>query len=289
VRPASVLLIGSMAIIAMQPVCAQAGNMSLPKSVEAGNAFSIQSTGSGSSTLYVIGPGQVLKRDVQLGQTVFFPAGSLYNAGHYLVVLAGDSSTESEAFDVLPATKPADLSFLARPSRLPVSLHNGITGAVYVFDAYHNLITIPAQVSFELTTPSGTVQKHIVATRDGAAWTVMDSTAQQGMEKFEARIGEILSARVVAQVPGDPCGLKMNATQSGQGLQLKTDPVRDCNGNAVPDGTIVTFTEAYEGGQTTVDVPLKRGIAEVGMASHNGAIISVASGVVLGNQIRWEK
>jgi len=79
----------------------------------------------------------------------------------------------------------------------------------------------------------------------------------------------------------------MNATQSGQGLQLKTDPVRDCNGNAVPDGTIVTFTEAYEGGQTTVDVPLKRGIAEVGMASHNGAIISVASGVVLGNQIRW--
>ena len=288
-RPASVLLIGSMAIIAMQPVCAQAGNMSLPKSVEAGNAFSIQSTGSGSSTLYVIGPGQVLKRDVQLGQTVFFPAGSLYNAGHYLVVLAGDSSTESEAFDVLPATKPADLSFLARPSRLPVSLHNGITGAVYVFDAYHNLITIPAQVSFELTTPSGTVQKHIVATRDGAAWTVMDSTAQQGMDKFEARIGEILSARVVAQVPGDPCGLKMNATQSGQGLQLKTDPVRDCNGNAVPDGTIVTFTEAYEGGQTTVDVPLKRGIAEVGMASHNGAVISVASGIVLGNQIRWEK
>ena len=288
-RPAFVLLIGSMAIIAMQPACAQAGNMSLPKFVEAGNAFSIQSAGSGRSTLYVIGPGQVLKRDVQLGQTVFFPAGSLYNAGHYLVVLAGDSSTESEAFDVLPATKPADLSFLARPSRLPVSLHNGITGAVYVFDAYHNLITIPGQVSFELTTPSGTVQKHIVATRDGAAWTVMDSTAQQGMDKFEARIGEILSARVVAQVPGDPCGLKMNATQSGQGLQLKTDPVRDCNGNAVPDGTIVTFTEAYEGGQTTVDVPLKRGIAEVGMASHNGAVISVASGIVLGNQIRWEK
>jgi hypothetical protein len=38
---------------------------------------------------------------------------------------------------------------------LPVSLHDGITGAVYVFDAYHNLILKPLPVSFELTPPSG--------------------------------------------------------------------------------------------------------------------------------------
>lgn len=288
-RPVLVLLVSGVVFAAMQPACAQAENLSLPKSVEAGNGFSIQSAGSGKATLYVIGPGQVLKRDVELGQAVSFPAGSLCNAGRYLAVLAGDASTESGSFDVLPATKPANLSFLARPSRLPVSVHDGITGAVYVFDAFHNLITAPTQVSFELTTPTGTVQKRIVATHDGAAWTAMDSTAQQGMDKFQARIGEILSARIVAQVPGDPCGLKMNASQTGQELQLVTDPVRDCNGNAVPDGTVVTFTEAYNGGQSTVDVPLKRGIAEVRITSHNGAIISVASGVVLGNQIRWEK
>ena len=41
--------------------------------------------------------------------------------------------------------------------------------------------------------------------------------------------------------------------------------------------------------QSTVDVPLKRGIAQVEMPAHEGATISVASGVVLGNQIRWEK
>jgi len=289
VKPGFVLLASGMAIAAMQSACAQAGNLSLPKSVGAGDGFSIQSAGSGKATLYIIGLGQVMKRDVELGQTVYFPAGSLYNAGHYLAVLAGDAATESGSFDVLPATKPSNMTFLARPSRLPVSLHDGITGAVYVFDAYHNLITAPTQVSFELTTPSGTVQKRIVATRDGTAWTAMDSTAQQGMDKFEARIGEVFSARVVAQVPGDPCALKMNASQSGQEVQLVTDPVRDCNGNAVPDGTVVTFTEAYNGAQTNVDVPLKRGIAEVRMASHNGAIISAASGVVLGNQIRWEK
>jgi len=57
----------------------------------------------------------------------------------------------------------------------------------------------------------------------------------------------------------------------------------------VPDGTVVTFTETYQGGQSTVDVPLKQGIAEVQMPAQSGAMISVASGLVLGNQIRWEK
>jgi hypothetical protein len=288
VRAEIVWLLGGLAFAATQVAIAQNGDMGIPKVVEAGNAFSVQSSGSGKATLYLIGPEQVLRRDVQLGEPTFFPAGSVYNAGHYLMVLIGDSSTESGSFDVIPARKPANLSFLARPSRLPVGLHDGITGAVYVFDAYQNLITTPAQVSFELSSPSGAMQKHIVATRDGAAWTAMDSTAQQGADKFAARIDDVFSERVVAQVPGDPCGLKMSAKQTGVEIQLVTEPVRDCNGNAVPDGTIVTFTEVFSGGQSTVDVPLKRGIAEVQMADHSSATISVASGVVLGNQIRWK-
>jgi hypothetical protein len=51
----------------------------------------------------------------------------------------------------------------------------------------------------------------------------------------------------------------------------------------------VTFTETFHGGLSTVDVPIKRGIAEVQMPIVNGATISVASGVVMGNQIGWGK
>lgn len=269
---------------------AQEGVVTQPKTVEAGKAFSIQSTGSGKATLYIVGLGQVLKRDVQLGETVSFLAGSLYSAGHYIIVVATESSTaESGSFDVVPAAQPADLTFLARPSRLPVGLHSGITGAAYVFDAYHNLVDTPASVSFELSSPGGTIQKRTVETKNGAAWTEMDSTAQQGADKFVARVGDVSSMRIVGQVPGDPCTLKMSAHPAGQQVQLQTEPVRDCSGNAVPDGTIVTFTESYEGAQSTVDVPLKRGIAEVKMPVRPGARISVASGVVLGNEIRWEK
>jgi hypothetical protein len=285
----SSLLLGGLAIAAAQLAIAQGSSMSLPKAVEAGSAFSIQSTGSGKATLYIVGPGQVLKRDVQLGETAYFPAGSLYNAGRYLAVLAGESSTQNDSFDVVPASKPVNMSFFAKPSRLPVGLHDGITGAVYIFDTYHNLITTSTPVSFELSAPSGAVQKRTVVTHEGAAWTSMDSTAQQGMDKFVARIGDVSSTRIVGQVPGDPCGLKMNAKPSGQKVELVTDPVRDCSGNAIPDGTIVTFTETYKGAQSTIDEPLKHGIAEATVQAHAGATLSVASGVVMGNQIGWGK
>ncbi len=283
------LLLTGLAVFAIQLALAEGKSMSLPKTVEAGAALSIPMSGSGKATLYIIGPGQVLKRDVELGDTAFFPAGSLCNAGHYLAILAGESSSEIDAFDVVSTGKPTDLSFLAKPSRLPVGLHDGITGAVYVFDVYHNLIAAPMPVSFELSNSSGAIRKQMVTTHDGAAWTSMDSTAQQGIDKFVARVSEISSTRIIKQVPGDPCGLKMSARQSGKQVLLATEPVRDCSGNAIPDGTIVTFTESYDGSQSTADVPLKHGIAEMQMPARAGATISVASGVVLGNQIRWER
>lgn len=268
---------------------AQSGNLTLPSSVSAGSAFSITTNGSGKGTLYVVGLGQVIKRDVQLGESTFIAAGSLHNAGHYLVILTGDGAATTLPLDVKPAAEAADLSFLAKPSRLPVGLHGGITGAVYVFDPYKNLITTPTQVNFELSGPSGAAQTRTVVTRDGAAWTEMDSTTQQGNDKFIAHTQNVASARVIGQVPGDPCGLQMSASRAEHGVKLQTAPVRDCSGNAVPDGTIVTFTEAFGSSQSTVDVPIKRGIAAVEMPVHPGAVISVASGVVMGNQIRWEK
>lgn len=276
-------------VLASMQANAQTGSMSLPERVIAGDAFSIPTSGSGAGTLYIAGLGQVLKREVQLGQTVYFSSGTLFSAGRYVAVLSSGESATDGQFDVVPSAKPAEMSFLARPSRLPVSQHDGITGAVYVLDAYRNLVVTPLPVSFAVSSPSGATQNRTVRTREGAAWTAFDSTPQQGMDKFVAQTADISSTRVISQVPGDPCGLRMTAQQSGQGVQLRTDPVRDCSGNAVPDGTIVTFTEAYESGQSTVDVPLKRGFAQVEMPFRPGATISVASGVALGNQIRLGK
>jgi len=286
VRPVRALFPAVFAACSVLPLCAQGGGLSVPKSIEAGSAFSVQSSGSGPGTIYIVGPGQVLKRDVQLGQQVDFAAGTLYNAGHY-VVFTGGGSGQSGSLDVVPANKPADVGFLARPSRLPVGLRDGITGAVYLSDAYKNLIMTPTPVTFQLSTPAGSVQTRSITTRNGAAWIAMDSSPKEGAAQFVARAGDISATRVIGQVPGDPCGLQMTAKPAGQKVELETAPVKDCSGNAVPDGTIVTFTETHGDAQTTVDVPLKRGVAKVEMPAYPGATITVASGVVLGNQIRW--
>jgi hypothetical protein len=275
----------------MQPLLAQTATLRLPATVEAGSAFSIASTGQGRAVLYIVGLGQVLRRDVQLGGPIRFAAGDLHNAGHYLAVLMGSSSTgkgatDKGAFDVVAASQPAALSFLAKPSRLPVDLHNGISGVVYVFDTFQNLILAPMQISFQLTEAAAT---RTVTTHNGVAWIKMDSAAHEGPADFIARAGSVSASRVIQQVPGDPCTLRMSARPSGQRLELETEPVRDCSGNPVPDGTIVTFTENYKGGEATVDVPIKRGVARTEMPAHNGARISVATGVVMGNEINWGK
>ncbi len=281
---------GLVVVIAVIPLAlAQTGDLNLPKNVEAGNAFSIQSTGSGKAVLYIVGPAQVLRRDVQLGEATWFAPKEIHNAGHYLAVLVGGSSTQSGAFDVIAAHQPAALSFLAKPSRLPVDVRDGISGVAYVFDAFQNLVSAPTQVSFQLLGVPGAVQMKTALTRTGVAWTKMDSAAKEGVAQFVARVGDIASTRVVQQVPGDPCHLRMSARPSGQRLAVETEPVRDCNGNLLADGTIVTFTETYDGGESTVDVPLKRGVARTDMPAYGGAKISVATGVFIGNEIRRGK
>jgi len=283
-------VLSSLSVLALAAVplaSAQNGAFHLPKAVKAGDSFSIPTSGNGKAVFYLVGPGGVLRRDVHLGEAISIASEDLQNAGHYLAIVSGDSASEVQTLEVT-ASQPVALGFLAKPSRLPVNLHNGISGVVYVFDAYHNLVVDPAQVSFQLTGASGVNETRIVATRNGVAWTKLDSASKQGLVQFVATVADVTGRRVVQQVPGDPCNLRMNVRQDGQKLIAETEPVRDCGGNPVSDGTIVTFTETYNGDEATVDVPLKRDIARTELPVHDGATITVAAGVVLGNEIHWK-
>lgn len=281
------LLLAGSALVASPFLLAQSLSMNLPARVAAGSAFSVPTSGSGPGTLTIVGPGQALRRNVQLGSAVALAAGVLYNAGEYVAILSDGSDSQIGLFEVTAAQHPSTLSFLAEPSRLPVDLQNGISGTVYLFDVYHNLIVSPMPVSFDLSASSGPSQTRTVTTRYGVGWTRMNSAPKEGSAHFVAHAGDVSSTRVIDEVPGDPCNLSMTATPDGVKAKLQTAPVRDCSGNPVPDGTVVTFTASYNGMQSTVDVPLKKDIAQVEMPVPHGATISVASGVVAGTQIRW--
>lgn len=258
-----------------------AADLRVPTTVTAGSGLSISAAGSGSGTLYLFGPGTAVKRAVQLGQEIQLSADELQHAGRYTVVIGDDSA------DFYVAAGPvSSIAFLARPSRVPSNTPNVISGTAFIFDKYQNLVLQPQPVKFELNVDGQTTSRTETST-GGVAYTKLDSSKKEGPAQFVASSGNVSIRRVVQQVASDPCNIRMSAQPDKGGILVRTEPIRDCSGNPVPDGTIVTFTSTGSQGKSTVDARIKRGIAEAELPPSNGATLSVASGVVVGNEIQW--
>ena len=263
---------------------ARAADLRPPQNAVAGKDTSIGTGGEGSGTLYLVGPGQVIKRDIKLGSDVQIKGEELRSAGRWIAIVRGGDRPQSAVFWVSPA-QPEALNFLARPSRVPVSRPNVINGMVFVFDKYHNLVLQPSPVNFSLGV-NGSGATRAVSSRDGLAWIDASSGPKEGPAEFVAAAGNTTVRRVVQQVASDPCNLRMHVAQRGKDqIVVETDPVRDCTGNPVPDGTIVTFIQTDKQGRSTVDARIKKGIARAELPASSNATISVAAGVVLGNEL----
>ena len=91
---------------------------------------------------------------------------------------------------------------------------------------------------------------------------------------------------MVQQVASDPCSLRIKGQRTSQGVMVETEPVRDCSGNPVPDGTVVTFTAKNGNETSTVDAPIKQDVARARISAKGPLVISAASGVVMGNAVR---
>jgi hypothetical protein len=275
--------IAGLALLCVLPGWAWAAELHVPAVVEAGQGFSIRTEGSGSATFYLLGPDHAVKRTVSLGSDLQIQSSDVHSAGRYQVILC-DSSCTSATFDV-KAAQAEHLSFFVHPSRVPVSTPDSIDATALVFDQYFNLVLSPATVDLRITPASGAGFSRQVPTRHGVSWMRMDSTPHEGRVKVTAVLGNAEEARVIQQVAAEACGLRMKAVTSGDSVTLETDPVRDCSGNALPDGTVVSFTKVDKAGKSTVDTPIKKGIARMQFSLHGTAEISVACGVVLGNEV----
>ena len=262
--------------------CARAAELRVPQNAVAGQPLSIGTSGSG--TLYLIGPGQVIKKEFKSG-SVDIKGEELRSAGRWIAVVRGDSK-QSQVFWVKPG-KPGKLNFLARPSRVPVARPNVISGVTFVFDQYQNLILDPTPVKFNLSV-GGAGSAKSVTSREGVSWINSASAPKAGAAQFVASVDDTSVARVVQQVAADPCerSFRMHvAGHTAQNTIVETDPIRDCSGNPVPDGTIVTFIQTDKTGKSTVDARIKKGTARAELPASDNATITVAAGVVLGNEL----
>jgi hypothetical protein len=263
---------------------AKAADIQPPAQVTAGSAFSIPSNGSGEATFYLIGPSHVLKRKVKLGNAIAVEADDVQTSGRYLAVACGSDGCSSASFYVM-AADPDHLSFLLHPSRVPVSRGDAINATAFVFDRFRNLVLKPVTVDFHVTPKTGASFTKTLKSDRGVAWMRMASTPKEGAVKVTAGVASAAEPRISQQVASDACNLRIKATRTAKGVLVETDPVRDCSGNAVPDGTVVSFTAIGSNGKTTVDAPIKKGIARTELPLTGGARISVASGVVIGNEV----
>jgi hypothetical protein len=270
-------------VACMASVCS-AQTLQAPASTTAGEDAAISTTGSGKATFYLVGPGVSRKRDVDLGEKISIQAQDLQKAGDYLAILCAGSCASATFY--VSAAKPARLSFLVHPSRVPVSRENAVTGVALPFDRFDNLALAPATVNFELTAGAVPLLSRSISTQDGVAWFRTTSGKSAGAVLVIASLDDFSARRAVQQVASEPCNLKITGERTPKGILVQTEPVHDCAGNPVPDGTIISFTATEAGGKSTVDAPLKQGVARAQIAGSGSAVISVASGVVVGNELR---
>jgi hypothetical protein len=252
-----------------------------PEKSVAGKELRLGTAGS-SGDVFLFAPGSALKQNVKSGEEVVIPADKVTASGRYSVVMKGG---ETVSFFVAPS-EAEKINFLARPSRVPVARPDVISGVAFVFDRNNNLVTQPAPVEFSLGVQGTAGFKKTVNSSNGIAWVKTGSAQREGAAQFVASANGKQTRRVVQQVAGDPCNLHMSASRQGDNLIVETSPIKDCSGNSVPDGTIVTFIQTSQGFRSTVDARIKRGIARATLPARPG-MITVASGVVLGNEIRY--
>jgi hypothetical protein len=265
---------------------ARAADLKIPDHAVAGQSITVGSSGDGSATLYVFGPGQAIKRSISLGREITLQGEDLRHAGIYTLIVSGGDSPITKQLYVQPAS-PAKINFLARPSRVPVAHPDVITGTAFVFDEFHSLVLNPTPVKFDLSVKDGGTTSRTVTSKYGVAFIDLGSSAKEGAAQFVASSGQASVRRVVQQVAAEPCGLRMSLHQEKEWLIAETAPVRDCSGNPVPDGTIVTFIEqSPDGTRSTVDARIKKGIARAQLPMQKNATVTVAAGVVLGNEVR---
>ncbi|HKV76765.1 MAG TPA: hypothetical protein VJP02_01410 [Candidatus Sulfotelmatobacter sp.] len=219
-----------------------------------------------------------------LGQNIDLSAKELRSSGDYVAILCAGTCSSARFF--VDPGKPAVLTFLVHPSRAPVGLNDVISGVALPFDQFHNLILIPATIQFQLTAKGSAPSSRNAPTHDGVAWFRTSSGKSAGALQISASLSDLVARRVVQQVASDPCNLRIKGQRTAKGILVETEPVRDCSGNPVPDGTIVTFT-AKDGHEVSfVDAPVKQDIARATLVAKGPVVVSAASGVATGNELR---
>ena len=192
-----------------------------------------------------VGPGTAIKRKVQLGQDVQLSADELEKC-RPLYDLAGSARQR----DILRHRGAGQLD------RFSGAAFARACGYAQRYQRHSICVRQvsepglqPQPVKFELNVngqTSAAPRRRKAASRT-PSWI---RRRKEGPAQFVASSGTVSIRRVVQEVASDPCNIRMRARSATRTASwCRPIPIRDCAGNPVPDGTIVTFTSTGSTGQ----------------------------------------
>ena len=179
-------------------------------------SLSIPTTGSGDATFLLVRPRKCYEQTIHLGQSIELNGDAVSTAGRYTAIVCSDIC-HSAAFFVTPAA-PASLSFLAHPSRAMVKQNDSISGVVFPFDKFQNLVTTPVTVNFQMTANKNSLFSKAVPSRLGVAWFRSNSGNTAGLALLTASVDGLNTQRALQLVASDPCNLRIKAEQTAKGF-----------------------------------------------------------------------
>ena len=136
-----------------------------------------------------------------------------------------------------------NLTFLVHPSRAPVGQNDVVSGVALPFDEFRQSGSHASHRGFPIDREGRNTRIASGLRRKMESHGFAPVRANRpGRCKCRASINDVSARRVVQQVASDPCSLRIKGQRTAKGIVVETEPVRDCTGNPVPDGTVVTFT-----------------------------------------------
>ena len=243
----------------------------------------LQAPGSGSTTLYLFGPGGASKRTVQRG-SIELSGDELKVAGRYTAIVDGSSAS---FFVTAAPLERSPSSPILRACLPPPAARCWVRP----FSSTAFRILCSRQLRSAFGWPWRDVGRR--AQRDRQEWSGLGAvefrTPQRpgAVHRFLRRgsMRGVWCSRL-RPIPVRHSHERLACSPTAT-FWWRPRPFKDCSGNAVPDGTIVTFTSADAAGRSTVDARIKRGFARAELPRSSSATLSVAAGVVLGNEIHW--
>jgi hypothetical protein len=199
------------------------------------------------------------------------PGGDTQQSGRATLVVAAGAARGEAALTLAPDAPVDPITPLVGGRSITADTKHWVISVVVPFDRFGNPVAEGTPVSMRALHPGDQLELKQTQIRNMLAWSRMYSRTRAGRTTVSVTAaGKYGPDATFSEVPGWPAPFTLSASPANlpadgrQFVTLRTDVVRDDYGNAMLDGTLVTFVVDIPAGKPrfipayTIEVSLRR-------------------------------